>query len=113
MKELTLVIRSEKLEELKKILIDEFGCGGMTVLNVLGCGEQKGFTEEYVGTRTHVNLLPKLMVIVAVKEDDVEPLIDRVCDKLSTDHYGDGKIFVRSLEDAVRIRTREHGEQAL
>ena len=83
MRELNLIVRSEKLEDIKKILIDEFNCGGMTVTNVLGCGRQKGFTEEYVGTRTHVNLLPKLNIRVVVmylgqivEEANVDALFD-------------------------------------
>ena len=102
MKELNLIVRAEKLEEIKKILIDEFGCGG-----------QKGFAEEYVGTRTHVNLLPKLDVRVVVRDEDVETIIDKLCEAVRTGHYGDGKIFVREVLDAVRIRTRERGEKAI
>lgn len=113
MKELNLIVRAEKLEEIKKILIDEFGCGGMTVSNVLGCGGQKGFAEEYVGTRTHVNLLPKLDVRVVVRDEDVETIIDKLCEAVRTGHYGDGKIFVREVLDAVRIRTHERGEKAI
>ena len=83
MRELNLIVRSEKLEDIKKILIDEFNCSGMTVTNVLGCGGQKGFPEEYVGTRTHVNLLPKLNIRVVVmylgqivEEANVDALFD-------------------------------------
>ena len=85
----------------------------MTVSNVLGCGGQKGFAEEYVGTRTHVNLLPKLDVRVVVRDEDVETIIDKLCEAVCTGHYGDGKIFVREVLDAVRIRTRERGEKAI
>ena len=113
MKELNLIVRSEKLEDIKKIHIDEFNCGGMTVSNVLGCGGQKGFTEEYVGTRTHVNLLPKLNIRVVVRDEDVEAIVDKLCDTIATGHFGDGKIFISEVLDAVRIRTRERGDAAI
>jgi len=113
MKELDLIVRSEKLEAIKKILIDEFHCGGMTVSNVLGCGGQKGFTEEYVGTRTHVNLLPKLSIVVVVRDDDVEAIIGRLLATVPTGRFGDGKIFVKPVDEIVRIRTGERGEPAL
>lgn len=63
--------------------------------------------------RTHVNLLPKLDVRVVVRDEDVETIIDKLCEAVCTGHYGDGKIFVREVLDAVRIRTRERGEKAI
>ncbi|MGN0168700.1 MAG: P-II family nitrogen regulator [Acetatifactor sp.] len=113
MKELDMIVRADKLETIKKILVDEFQCGGMTVSNVLGCGGQKGFTEEYVGTRTHVNLLPKLNIRVVVKDGDADEIIDKLCDAIATGHYGDGKIFVKDVVDVVRVRTKERGEGAV
>lgn len=113
MKELDMVVRADKLEVIKKILVDEFQCGGMTVSNVLGCGGQKGFAEEYVGTRTHVNLLPKLNIKVVVRDNDTDTIIDHICGAVATGHYGDGKIFVKNVEDVVRIRTGERGEAAI
>ena len=113
MKELNIIVRSEKLEDIKKILIDEFNCGGMTVTNVLGCGGQKGFPEEYVGTRSHVNLLPKLNIRVVVRDEDVEAIVDKLCDTVATGRFGDGKVFISEVLDAVRIRTRERGDAAI
>lgn len=113
MKELDMIVRPDMLEEIKKILVDEFHCGGMTVSNVLGCGGQKGFKEEYVGTKTHVNLLPKLNVMVVVRDEDVDNIIDKLCEVLTTGHFGDGKIFVKDVIDAIRVRTKEHGEAAV
>ncbi len=109
MKELTMYIRPEKLETVKKILVDQFQCGGMTVINAMGCGNQKGFNEEYRGARTNVNLLPKMQVDVVVKDEDVGKIVDTVCEEVATGMVGDGKIFVRAIEDAIRIRTGEHG----
>ena len=111
--ELNFIIKPDKLEQVKEILVDEFHCGGMTVHNVLGCGEQKGFTEEYVGVRTHVNLLPKMHISVVVKDEDVDRIIDEICDRITTGHYGDGKIFIKDVIDAVRVRTKERGDKAI
>ena len=109
MKELTMYIRPEKLETVKKILVDQFHCGGMTVINAMGCGNQKGFNEEYRGARTNVNLLPKMQVDVVVNDEDVSEIVDVICKEVATGMVGDGKIFVRTVEDAIRIRTGEHG----
>lgn len=113
MKEITIYIRPEKLETVKTILIDEFHCGGMTVLNGMGCGLQKGFQEEITGIRTNVNLLPKLKVEVIVKDDDTDAIVERVCGATATGRYGDGKIVVKPVEDVIRVRTREHGANAI
>ncbi len=117
MKELVMIIRPEKLEEVKKIL-DEIHCGGMTLSTVMGCGTQKGsVTEEGVneikGFKTTINLLPKIKVEVVVENKDVDPVIMKVREVCATDHVGDGKIFIRNIEEAVRIRTGERGTKAL
>lgn len=117
MKELVMIIRPEKLEEIKKIL-DDIHCGGMTLSTVMGCGTQKGsVTEDGVneikGFKTTINLLPKIRVEVVVEDKDVEPVIMKVREVCATNHVGDGKIFVRNIEEAVRIRTGERGTKAL
>lgn len=116
MKELDMIIRPDKLETLKEIL-DAENCGGMTISTVLGCGTQKGATEDTVneikGLKTTINLLPKIRVQIVVEDGKVDPIILAVREKLATDHVGDGKIFIRSVEDAVRIRTGERGDTAL
>ena len=119
MKELVILIRPEKLEDLKKIL-DEVNCGGMTLSTVMGCGTQKGISsdaEETVneirGFKTTINLLPKVRVEVVVEDKFVEPIIEKVRETCVTDHVGDGKIFIRSVDDAIRIRTGERGTKAL
>jgi nitrogen regulatory protein P-II 1 len=85
----------------------------MTVINAMGCGAQKGFQEEMTGIRTNINLLPKLKIEVIVKDEDVDAVVDRVCDSTITGKYGDGKIVIKSVEDVVRVRTKEHGEDAV
>ena len=117
MKEIIMIIRPEKLEAMKKIL-DEINCGGMTLSTVMGCGTQKGATEdkgvnEIKGLKTTINLLPKIRVEVVVNDKDVEPIIMKTREACDTDHVGDGMIFVRNIEEAVRIRTGERGLKAL
>ena len=115
MKEIILIIRPEKLEVLKSIL-DEKNCGGMTISTVMGCGTQKGTVEgvnEIKGFKTTINLLPKVRVEVVVEDSKVEKIILAVREKVATGHLGDGKIFIRNIEEAIRIRTGERGEKAL
>lgn len=119
MKELVMIIRPEKLEEIKEIL-DTINCGGMTLSSVMGCGSQKGINTEDVkgvneikGFKTTINLLPKICVEAVVEDKDVETIITAVREKCASDHVGDGKIFVRNIEEAVRIRTGERGITAL
>ncbi len=113
MKELSLFIRPDKLETVKTILLDEYGLGGMTVLNALGCGNQKGYAEEYRGTRTGVHLLPKLKVEVIVDDDKVEDVIREICKRTAEGLYGDGKIVIKNVEDVIRVRTMERGSSAI
>lgn len=110
MKELTMYIRTEKLGQVKTILVDKHQCGGMTVSNVMGCGNQQGFSDEFRGTRTNVNLLPKMKVEVVVEDNKVKEIVDDICKSLSSGSVGDGKIFVKNVEEAIRIRTGEHGD---
>ncbi len=116
MKELSFIIKPEKLERLKGIL-DKQGCGGITIYTVMGCGNQRGVTDEKVyslkGLETHINLLPKVKVECVVEDDKVENIIMEVRDHISTGVVGDGKIFIKPVMDAVRIRTGERGGKAI
>lgn len=115
MKEIVMIIRPEKLEDVKNIL-EEIKCGGMTISTAMGCGTQKGNitgVNEIKGFKTNINLLPKIRVEVVVDDKNVEEIIMEVQKRLATDHVGDGKIFVRNIEEAVRIRTGERGSKAL
>ncbi|MBP1736251.1 MAG: transcriptional regulator [Oscillospiraceae bacterium] len=115
MKELVIIIRPEKLETVKEIL-DDVHCGGMTISSVMGCGTQKGFSEgvnEIKGFKTTINLLPKIRVEVVVHDKLVDELIAEIRDKVATGRVGDGKIFIRNIEDAVRIRTGDRGQKAI
>lgn len=117
MKELVIIIRPEKLEKVK-MLLDAVNCGGMTISTVMGCGAQKGIIEEtgvntIKGLKTNINLLPKIRVEVVVPDKLVEDIITEIRDNVATGNVGDGKIFIRDIEDAVRIRTGERGKKAL
>lgn len=115
MKELVVIIKPEKLEVLKEIL-DSYHCGGMTISSVMGCGTQRGFADTVnviKGLKTNINLLPKIRVEAVVEDSKVDDLILKICDSVATGNVGDGKIFVRNMEDAVRIRTGERGDKAL
>jgi nitrogen regulatory protein P-II 1 len=119
MKELVMLVKPERLEDIKNIL-DDMNCGGMTLSTVMGCGTQKGISSqdaeavnELKGFKTTINLLPKVRVEVVVEDQEVEPIIQKVREICATDHVGDGKIFIRNIEDAIRIRTGERGIRAL
>lgn len=116
MKELIIIIRPEKLEDVKTVL-DKVHCGGMTLSTAMGCGTQKGSSEgavnEIKGLKTTINLLPKIKVEVVVEDKDVENVIMNIREVCATDRVGDGKIFIRNIEDTIRIRTGERGVKAL
>ena len=112
MKKLEIVIQPEKLEDLKSIL-DENQVNGLMISNIMGYGNQKGHKKVYRGAEYNVNLLPKVKVETVVDSEIANDLIDKIVSEISTGTYGDGKIFVYDVEDAVRIRTGERGSDAL
>lgn len=113
MKELEIIIKPEKLENLKRIL-DINGANGVMISSIFGYGRQKGLKQVYTREESvGVNLLPKLSVKTVVKDELVEPIIKMVLDELNTGSFGDGKIFIKSIEGAVKIRTGERDDDAL
>lgn len=112
MKKLEIIIKPEKLEDLKTIL-DESNANGIMITNIMGYGNQKGYKQVYRGAEYNVNLLPKVKVESVVEDDAAEKIVTRVVAEINTGNYGDGKIFIYDVEDAVRIRTGERGENAL
>jgi nitrogen regulatory protein P-II 1 len=106
------VVRPHLLDAVKTAL-QEAGVVGMTVIEVKGFGRQKGHTETYRGSEYKVDFLPKVKIEVAVPTELVEKAIEAILRTAKTGKFGDGKVFVSSLDDAVRIRTGEHGEDAL
>jgi nitrogen regulatory protein P-II 1 len=112
MKKIESIIRPHLLEIVKNAL-QEVGVVGMTITEVKGFGRQKGHTETYRGSEYKVDFLPKLKIEVVLAETLVEQAIEAVIKTAKTGKFGDGKIFVTNLEEVVRIRTGERGEQAI
>lgn len=112
MKLIIALIQPEKLPDVKKALFDH-EVHKMTVSNVIGCGQQRGFTETYRGVIHEVNLLKKVRLEIAVNEDFVDATIEAIVQGARTGTIGDGKIFVLPLERCVRIRTGEEGHDAI
>ena len=112
MKLITAIIKPFKLDEVREAL-SEVGVTGLTITDVKGFGRQKGHTELYRGSEYVVDFLPKTKIEVAVSDDNADSVIDTISKVSNTGKIGDGKIFVSSLEQVVRIRTGEINEDAL
>jgi nitrogen regulatory protein P-II 1 len=112
MKKVEAVVRPHLLDAVKAAL-QEVGIVGMTVTEVKGFGRQKGHTETYRGSEYKVDFLPKVKIEVVVPAEIVEKAIEAVVRTGKTGKFGDGKIFITTLEDVVRIRTGERGEDAI
>jgi nitrogen regulatory protein P-II 1 len=112
MKKVEAIIKPFKLEDVREAL-SEVGITGMTATEVKGFGRQKGHTELYRGAEYVVDFLPKVKLEVVISEDQVQPCIDAITNAARTGKIGDGKIFVSSVEQVIRIRTGEEGEAAI
>lgn len=112
MKLITAVIKPYKLDEVREAL-SEVGVTGLTITDVKGFGRQKGHTELYRGSEYVVDFLPKTKIEVAVSNENADAVIDAISQVSNTGKIGDGKIFVSSLDQVVRIRTGELNEDAL
>ncbi len=112
MKLVTAIIKPFKLDDVREALTDQ-GVQGLTVTEVKGFGRQKGHTELYRGAEYVIDFLPKLKIEIAVAEERVDQVIDAITRTANTGKIGDGKIFVTNIEQAVRIRTKETGKDAL
>jgi nitrogen regulatory protein P-II 1 len=112
MKLIIAIVPPNRLPEVKDALF-EAEVRKMTVTNVIGCGQQAGYTENYRGNIIEVNLLKKVRIEIAVNEIFVQPTIDAIIKGARTGRIGDGKIFVLDLPRCVRIRTGEEGEEAI
>jgi nitrogen regulatory protein P-II 1 len=112
MKRISAIVRPEKLEPLKEAL---FGANvsGMTITQVMGCGNQYGWSEFYRGSEILLNMIPKVKFELIVPDEDVDKIIDLICKTAATGEVGDGKIFVSPVDEVVRIRTGERGEAAI
>ncbi|MEE9429366.1 MAG: P-II family nitrogen regulator [Paracoccaceae bacterium] len=112
MKKIEAIIKPFKLDEVKEAL-QEVGVQGLSVIEVKGFGRQKGHTELYRGAEYVVDFLPKVKIETVLADDQVDAAIEAITNAANTDKIGDGKIFVSSVEQAIRIRTGETGEDAL
>ena len=112
MKKIEAIIRHFKLEEVKNALSEQ-GIHGMTIVEVRGFGRQKGHKETYRGTEYTVDFVPKAKMEVVCADAQMQTVIDTVMRSAQTGQIGDGKIFVTDLENTIRIRTGETGEDAL
>ncbi len=112
MKKVEVIIKPFKLDEVKSGL-NAIGIMGMTVTEVKGFGRQKGHIEVYRGTEYEVNFLPKLKIEIVVPDSIIDKVIATIIEKARTGNIGDGKIFLYSLEDVIRIRTGDKGETAI
>ncbi len=112
MKLIIAMIQPYKLPDVKKALFDA-DVHKMTVTNVLGCGQQRGYKETYRGLITEVNLLKKVKLEIAVNDNFVEPTIKAIIKGARSGEIGDGKIFILDLPECIRIRTGEKGKEAI
>jgi nitrogen regulatory protein P-II 1 len=112
MKKIEAIIRPFKLDDVRDGL-QEIGIHGMTISEVRGFGRQKGHTETYRGAEYQIDTLPKLKLEVVVADHMLDPVLDVIVKYAATGQVGDGKIFVLPVDDAVRIRTEESGDDAL
>ncbi len=112
MKKIEAIIRAERLQHVQDAL-DELGVSGLTVTEVMGCGRQKGYTEQYRGSRANISLLPKLKVESVVSDTAVDKAVEAIVGGAYTGELGDGRVFVYDVEQAIRIRTGERGEETV
>ncbi|MGA9119857.1 MAG: P-II family nitrogen regulator [Bacteroidota bacterium] len=112
MKKIEAIIRPFRIDDVREALA-EIGVKGMTLTEVKGYGRQKGHTELYRGSEYQIDFLPKLKLEVVVSDAQVEKVVETIVKAAKTGQVGDGKIFIYPLEDAVRVRTGESGDEAL
>ena len=112
MKKIEAIIKPFKMEDVKEAL-SEIGIEGMTVSEVKGFGRQKGHTEIYRGSEYTVDFVPKVKFEIVVADDRVAKAVEAIVQAAKTGKIGDGKVFVTPIEQAIRIRTEEHGDSAI
>ena len=112
MKKIEAIIKPFKLDDVKEAL-NEIGIQGMTISEVKGYGRQKGHKEIYRGAEYVVDFIPKVKIEIVVPAEDVEKVMDTICQAANTGKLGDGKIFVVPVGDAIRVRTGEKGKDAI
>jgi len=111
-KKVEAIIRGDRLQAVQDAL-DALGASGLTVNEVLGCGRQRGYTETYRGTRVNISLQRKVKVEAVVVDSRVEAMVEAIVGAARTGEIGDGKIFILPVEEAVRVRTGERGDDTI
>ena len=112
MKRIDAIIRPQRLQAVMHAL-EELGYPGMTVAEVKGHGKQKGVTEQWRGREYKVDFLSKIWLLMVVEDEHLEQVIQTIIDNAATGDIGDGKLFVSTVDDVIRVRTRERGPQAI
>ena len=112
MKKIEAIIKPFKLDEVKEAL-HEVGLQGITVIEAKGFGRQKGHTELYRGAEYVVDFLPKVKIELGIEDDMLERAVEAIVQAAHTGRIGDGKVFITSVEDAIRVRTGERGKEAI
>lgn len=112
MKQIEAIIRPEKLEPLKDAFL-QAKVNGMNIRQVLGCGNQFGWVAHNRGTSVMMNMIPKIELKIVVADDKVDEIVELIMNTVRTGEIGDGKIFIKSVEECIRIRTGERGDVAL
>ncbi|MBI2618573.1 MAG: P-II family nitrogen regulator [Ignavibacteriales bacterium] len=112
MKKIEAIIRPFKLDDVREAL-SEIGVRGMTLTEVKGYGRQKGHTELYRGSEYKIDFLPKIKIEIIARDDMAENVVATILKAAKTGQVGDGKVFVYPVEDVIRVRTEESGEEAL
>jgi len=112
MKKIETIIRPEKLEAIKEAL-NRIQVRGMTIVPVMGCGNQLGWTESVRGSDTLLTVLPKILLILIITDEKIDETIAAIINEAQTGEVGDGKIFISEITECIRIRTGERGEGAV
>jgi nitrogen regulatory protein P-II 1 len=112
MKKIEAVIRPHKMDDVREALLDA-GIKGMTIIEVRGIGRQKGHTEMYRGSEYHIGFLPKMKFEVVVPDNLLDVALQAILKTAKTGEIGDGKIFVSTIDEVIRVRTEESGDSAL
>ncbi len=112
MKKIEAIIRPEKLEGVRRAM-EKAGCAGLMITEIEGHGKQKGVVQQWRGEKYKVELLPKIKIETVVSDQEAEHIVKTIIDNAKTGEIGDGKIFISDIENAIRIRTGEKGEEAI
>ncbi|MBB2183387.1 P-II family nitrogen regulator [Lachnospiraceae bacterium MD1] len=113
MKQVKAIVRPEKLSDIRYALETVEGYGGITITEVMGQGIQKGIVRSWRGEKYEIDLIPKVSIELVVKDEILDQVTKIILEKAYTGEEGDGKIFISNVEDVIRIRTKESGEDAL